>query len=290
MEKVDLVIIGAGVVGCATARQAALDFPGRNIIVLEKNDLYGLEASARNSGVLHSGFHHRAGSLKEMLANKGSKLAKDYARKNNIKLLESGMLIVVSGIHSLSDIFKNVDLLKNMYANSRRQNLKFLILSRWGVRKLEPNVKAAAGIFLPEIAIIDSVNFVRTMFSEATFKQVDFLFNTAVRSIRVCKNDPKYGKGIIINDSIIAKAVVNCAGIHSDEIASMFGIHYQQYPVRGEYYQIVGPKQNIVSRLVSPAVPPGNSSKGILFSPRPNRRLFLGPSFKPVKSKTDYEN
>ncbi|OGN03761.1 MAG: hypothetical protein A2655_04410 [Candidatus Yanofskybacteria bacterium RIFCSPHIGHO2_01_FULL_43_42] len=290
MEKADLIIIGGGVIGCATARQAALDFPHRKIIVLEKNSSCGLEASGRNSEILHSGFHHRVGSLKEKLANKGSKMAKTYARENRIPLLECGMLIVIPRLRSFADFFTDLGLLKNMCVNSRRQNLRFSVLSWRGLRRLEPNIEAVAGIFLPDIAVIDSVSFVEALRQDSLHGGVKFSFGVRVESIKICRNDASYGSGFIINDQFVGKSVINCAGIYADEIAAMAGsIKYRQYAVRGEYYQIIGAHKNIVSRLISPAVPPGNSSKGILFSPRPDGKLFLGPSFKSVEDKLNYE-
>src|SRR3989344_60653 len=253
MEKADLIIIGGGVIGCATARPAALYFTHRKIIVLEKNSSCGLEASGRNSEILHSGFHHRVGSLKEKLANKGSKMAKTYARENRIPLLECGMLIVIPRLRSFADFFTDLGLLKNMCVNSRRQNLRFSVLSWRGLRRLEPNIEAVAGIFLPDIAVIDSVSFVEALRQDSLHGGVKFSFGVRVESIKICRNDASYGSGFIIND------------------------------------QIVGAHKNIVSRLISPAVPPGNSSKGILFSPRPDGKLFLGPSFKSVEDKLNYE-
>ena len=284
MEKVDLAVIGGGAVGCATARQASFDFPNWKILVLEKKACFGIEASGRNSGVLHSGFHHPVGSLKERLANRGSKLAKSYAMDNQVLLLNCGMLVVIPKLGSLKEVTKYVRLLKDMFINGKRQRLKFLVLTGVGVRKLEPEVEAVAGIFLPEVRVINFSHFVRTLVTDAIRKQVDFIFKTEVKDISVV------GSNFVINDSIQTRAIVNCSGIYADIIASMVGLQYHQYPVRGEYYEIVGPKRNIVSRLVNPAVPPGHSNKGIHFGPRPDGRLFLGPSFKPLRDRGDYES
>lgn len=284
VEKFDIMIIGGGVVGCATARQAVKDFPGRKIAVLEKNSAVGLEASGRNSGVLHSGFHHPAGSLKEKLANKGNTLAKKYTCLNNIPTLGCGMLIVFPKISSFADIFKDFGILKALYFNGQSQNVKFSVVGRKGIKKLEPNIEGVAGIFIPEVVVIDFVAFVKSLFQEASTLGVDFFFNTKVKSLKI---DNEY---FVVNDQTKAKAIINCAGIFADDIAGLAGIRYKQYPIRGEYYEVVGPKKDMVKRLVNPAVPPGHSSKGIHFSPRTDGRMFIGPSFKIIDDKTNYDS
>ena len=117
MEKADIVIFGSGAVGNATALEASLVFPNRRIIVCEKNNDVGLEASGRNSGVLHTGFHHPEGSFKEKLANQGSKMAKEYAKTRRIPILECGMLVVVPTFSSIGNAFSNLGTLKSLFLN-----------------------------------------------------------------------------------------------------------------------------------------------------------------------------
>lgn len=283
MEKVDIAVIGGGAVGNATALEASRVFPNLRIVVCEKNNDVGLEASGRNSGVLHTGFHHPTGSLKERLANQGSKMAKEYAKTKRVPILECGMLVVVPTFSSIGSVFSNLGTLKSLYLNGKRQNVNFTVLGKKDVKKLEPNVEALAGLFLPDVAVIDFVAYVKALFYDAHSRGVEFFFNTKVEKVVPDGNE------FVINDKFRAKAVINCAGIYADKIAGLCGFHYEQYPVRGEYYQITGPKKKIVSRLVNPAVPPGNSSKGIHFSPRTDGKMFLGPSYKVLEDKDDYE-
>ncbi|MEK7138989.1 MAG: FAD-dependent oxidoreductase [Patescibacteria group bacterium] len=283
MEKADIAILGGGVVGNATALEASVVFPNRRIIVYEKNSTVGLEASGRNSGVLHTGFHHPAGSLKEKLANQGSKIVRKYVQIRKVPILQCGMLVVVPTFSSIGSAFSNLGILKSLCLNGKRQNVNFIVLGKKGVKKLEPNVEALAGLFLPDVAVIDFVAYVKALFYDAKSRGVEFFFDTKVEQV------VPDGDEFVINDKFRAKAVVNCAGIYADAIASLCGLKYQQYPVRGEYYQIIGPKKKIVSRLVNPAVPPGNSSKGIHFSPRTDGKMFLGPSYKILGDKENYE-
>lgn len=290
MEKTDILIVGSGIIGCATAYQASLDFPDKTIAVVEKNTTAGLEASGRNSGVLHSGFHHPTGSLKEQLANKGSKMAKEYAKANDIPLLECGMLIIVPKISGFSNIFRNLGLLRTLYGNSARQRLKFSLMTSAKIKKIEPNIKAMAGIFLPEVAVIDQALYLKSLLTNASSRGVKFFFKTTAVKMEIIKNDSVYGTGFMVNSHFFAKSIINCAGVHADTIAnSITQTNYRQYSVRGEYYEIT--KNNaLVSRLVYPAVSPDHKGKGIHFSPRPDSSLFLGPSFKAVNDKEDYSN
>lgn len=288
MEKIDIAVIGAGAVGCATALKLTKYFPGRRIVIFEKNEKVGLGASGRNSGVLHSGFHHPVGSLKEKLANRGSKMTKEYAKARAIPLLECGMLIVIPRVSSFSDVFIDFNLLKTMYTNARKQYLKFSLLSKREVQRLEPNVKAVAGIFLPDIAVIDAPVYVESLYTESAVF-AEYYFNTRVESV-LTGSGTQSVKVFVINDRFQARAIINCAGVYADGLAEMAGVRANfQFAVRGEYYEIIGSQKNIVSRLVNPAVMPGSYSKGVHFGPRPDGRLFLGPSFKPVQDGNDYD-
>ena len=93
----DVVIIGAGVIGCATAREVSIRHPNYKVVVLEKLGDFGLEASQFNSGVLHSGFHQDPKFLKSRFAREGSRMAVDYVASKELPILRCGMLIALSG-------------------------------------------------------------------------------------------------------------------------------------------------------------------------------------------------
>ncbi len=291
VDTYDMVIIGAGAAGAAIARRAAEVFPNHSVAVLERNILPGLETSSKNSGVLHSGFHQKPDSLKARFAKIGHILARDFAREKNIPLLESGMLVAApsSEMRRLSLWYEGSASMYNLFRRGKKHDIDFDVLTGIGIKKLEPNIRAAMGVFIPSVSVIDSGKFVQALEQDAVSKGAQFFYKNSVIDIRFEGNHT-----IIATTKMVvrARAVINAAGLYADEIANCaFGKKiYRQYPWRGEYYEVINPeKRNLVSRLVYPAVSSKHPGKGIHFGPRPDGRLFLGPNARRVPSKTFYD-
>ena len=287
MEKYDVCVVGAGAVGCAIARELALSYSHLSIAVLEKHGEPAMETSGLNSGVLHTGFHHDPKSLKSVFAQKGSVIARAFAKEKNIPLLENGMLIAISSEAIHEGLLREGAALLRLIINGKKQKIDFKFLTRRGVKKLEPHIHALAGIFIPQVAVIDSKKFVTALADDAKSSGVSFHYRSKVASVTIKP------QGYIISTrekDFYANALVNAAGLFADEIARLAGIkRYTIYPWRGEYYEMTAGKRNLVKRLIYPAVPPHSPSKGIHFSPRPDGKLFIGPNARRVGSKIDYD-
>lgn len=293
METFDLVIIGGGVVGSALAQKAVKFFPGRSIGVLEKNSLPGLGASSRNSGVLHSPFQQPSGSLKAKFATRGRILARDFANAHEVPLLdECGMILAVPTAEMLCPLMwrEGVASLWKLFQRGKSHNMDFRILTRVGIKKLEPNIRAGFGVFIPSVSVIDPRRFVEALEASAKNAGARFFYNNEVEEIHFEE------RGTVIathHTEMRAKVVINAAGLYADDIANMAlgEQRYRQYPRSGEYYEVINPeKKKLVSHLVYPVVSPKYPGKGIHFGPRPNGQLFLGPNAHPMASKTfDHE-
>jgi glycerol-3-phosphate dehydrogenase len=291
VDTYDIVIIGAGACGTAIARRAKEFFPNRSVAVLERNDSPGLETSSRNSGVLHSGFHQKPNSLKARFAKLGHEFARDFAKEKGVPLLESGMLIAVpaSEMRHPSLWYEGAASMYNLFRRGKKHDIDFEILTGIEIKKLEPNIRAMMGVFIPSVSVIDSGKFVNALEHDAVRSGAHFFYENGVKDVRF------EGNHTIIattNMEVRAKVVINAAGLYADEIANRaFGKKlYQQYPWRGEYYEVINPeKKNLVNRLVYPVVSSKHPGKGIHFGPRPDGRLFLGPNARRVPSKTFYD-
>lgn len=286
MERYDVCIIGAGAVGCATAKELAANYPHLSIAVIEKHGEPAMETSGLNSGVLHPSFHETPNTLKSRLSFRGHKLAKEYAKEKGIPLLECGMLITIpKGIPWKECLYEGRTLYE-LFRRNRKKELRFEMLGPAAIKRKEPNLNAWGGIFLSDVAIIDSKKFVSELAEDAKNTGVSFHYYNEVVSI---ETKPQ---GYIITTrakNFYAGAIVNTAGLYADEIAKMAGIpNYIIYPWRGEYYEITNDKKNLLGRLVYPVTLSDSPFKGIHFSPRPDGRVFLGPSAKLVTAKNDY--
>lgn len=286
MTTYDICIVGAGVVGCAIARELA----GRSlrILVVERHEDVGRETSGRNSGVLHSGIHERPGSLKARLATEGSALAVAYAAREHLPLLRCGMVIAISREDIRRGLWREISMLRRLWVNAWRSKIQMSFVTAAGLRRCEPNLRASCGIVIPGVSVIDPLAFVRSLKRDAEAEGAEFAFNNRVISI-----DDEGIAYVVTTDrrQVRASGVINAAGLYADDIAGLaMPCHtYRIHPIRGEYYELVTPaKQRVIGRLVYPALPPGATGKGMHFGPRPNGQVFLGPNEVPVEHKSDY--
>ena len=148
-EKFDILIIGAGIVGLATARALKIAYPKYQIGVLEKEKEIAFHQTGHNSGVIHSGIYYKPGSQKAKFCLSGSRLLKDYCSLKNIEIHPSGKLIVATNSFEEKS-------LKSLMERGKNNGIKGLqILDGNQIKKLEPNATGSMGIYCPTTAIVD---------------------------------------------------------------------------------------------------------------------------------------
>ena len=136
MDTYDVCIVGAGVVGCAIARELGHRFQDSplRIAVFEQRDRAGEETSGRNSGVLHSGIHEHPRSLKGQLALEGSALAVSYALQHGIPLLRTGMVIAISWEDIRRGLWREVSMLRRLWVNAWKAKIPVSVVTPRGLR------------------------------------------------------------------------------------------------------------------------------------------------------------
>jgi len=280
LPEVDVAIIGAGVIGLATAREIAQG--KKEVFVFEKNRSSGLETSSRNSEVIHAGIYYPEDSLKAELCVEGKKLLYNLCDKHNIAYKRCGKIIVASDENE-------INWLKELYEQGRKNGVDDLVpLSRTEVKKLEPNIEARAGLLSPSSGIFDSHNLLKFLYSQAREEGAAFVFSTEV--IGVERTGTKYKVQIRDRDGIsavIAHIIVNCAGLNSDKIAQLVGIDiaksgYRLHYCKGEYFSLDSKYRNLVSRLIYPV--PEQAGHGIHWRQALDGRVLLGPSARYVEA------
>jgi len=274
LAEIDIVIIGAGVVGLATAREIAQG--GKEVFVFEKNRTFGLETSSRNSEVIHAGIYYPEDSLKAKLCVEGKNLLYKLCDKHNIAYKKSGKIIVAADENEIS-------WLEELHEQGRKNGVDDLVLlSRTELKKLEPNIEARAGLLSPSSGILDSYALLKSLYSQAREKGAEFVFDTEVIGIE--RAGAKYKVQIKDRDGIsvfTAHVVVNCAGLNSDKIAQLTGIDiakagYKLHYCKGEYFSLDSKYRNLVSRLIYPI--PEQVGHGIHWRQGLDGRVLLGPS------------
>ncbi|MDH4068260.1 MAG: NAD(P)/FAD-dependent oxidoreductase [Dehalococcoidia bacterium] len=272
--EIDVAIIGAGVIGLATAHEITQG--GKEVFVFEKNSTFGLETSSRNSEVIHAGIYYPEDSLKAKLCVEGKNLLYSFCDKHNIAYNKCGKIIVAADENEITQLEKLCD-------QGRRNGVDDLVLlARTELKKLEPNIQARAGLLSPSSGIFDSHNLLKFLYSQAREKGTEFVFDAAVIGIE--RAGAKYKVRIKDRDgtsAFIAHIVVNCAGLNSDRIAQLAGIDiveagYQLHYCKGEYFSLNSKYRNIVGKLIYPT--PDQAGHGIHWRQALDGRVLLGPS------------
>lgn len=286
-KSLSVAIIGAGVLGTAIAYTIKKSFKDSvEVILIEKHTAAGQETSKFNSGVLHSGIHSKPDTLKAKFARSGNLMAKDYCQRNGVPINECGMLIVAA-YRDLIYLTKKIRNFWNIYNHGREQNIEMKILMPWEISRIEPEVRGAGAIFIPDVAVIDQEKFVQSIFKSGKDLGVQMFLDTQVIGFRnmAGKYYVETNKSTIETD-----VVINAAGLYADEIAKMAGFdQYKIYPYRGEYYEVLGPEAKLVNRLVYPVPIEGDPGKGIHFLKTTDGRLLLGPNARLVPNKEYYK-
>ena len=265
--------------GAAITRELALR--GLNTVALEKHETLCQETSGRNSRVIHSGFHEVPGSLKAELAREGSRLMIRYAKKQGIRLLETGMFIAVPHGSIRAGVWKEASALWHLWRQGRRQGIPFqFIFSPGGVRQIAP-IRAMGGIFIPSVCVVDVETLVEFVVKEAREANAQFRFGAEVIGI-ITSNDCHIVQ--TAETEIQTRILINSAGLRAHEISEMAGgPRYEMEFIRGDYYELAGGIERWgIGTLVYPAMPPQSRSKGIHFGPRTDGRLYIGPSATPA--------
>lgn len=281
MEKVDCIIIGAGVVGLAIAARLGRKFG--STVVIERHDSFGRESSSRNSEVIHAGLYYAAESLRTKLCIKGNRLLYEFCSNRGISHRPVGKIIISTSTAEEESIAK-------LYAQAIRNGVGQLQwLSQDELRALEPEVKAGTAFYSGTTGIIDSHAYMKQLENEAIQDGVIFAYNCTAKQI--IKEDRGYT--VVVSESngelseLGTRFVINAAGIGAPDIASMAGIEiegagYCIRPCKGEYFRVSNRHRGKINHLIYPA--PTEISLGIHTVIDMAGALKLGPSASFVDS------
>lgn len=272
----DVVIIGAGVTGCAVARE--LSRKKLNIAVLEKNADVCEGTSKANSGIVHAGFDAKPGTLKAKLNVKGSRMMKQLSKDLDFPYKQNGSLVLCFDE-------RNKGKLQELKERGMENGVEGLeILDREKVLAIEPGAgeKVAAALYAPTGAIVCPFGLTIALAENAAVNGVDFHFKTEVKEIHK-KED---GYEILTNQGILkTRSVINAAGVYADEIHNMVCVNdkIQITPRRGEYLLYDKKVGNLVSHTLFQL--PTALGKGILVTPTVHGNLLTGPTAEDISDK-----
>jgi L-2-hydroxyglutarate oxidase LhgO len=275
--EITTTIIGAGVVGLAVA--AELSKTRNGIMILERNPAFGQETSSRNSEVIHAGIYYAKDSMKARLCVEGNRLLYRMCEQRRIPHRRCGKLIVATDNEEEA-------ILATIQEQARENGAEPLeMLSARQIKRLEPNVKASAGLFSPATGIIDSHRLMRHFAARAKKNGAQLVPQTMVSRVEGLDNG-RYRVHVVYpdgqTDTFSSRWIVNCAGLGSDRIAHSMGIDidrcgYRLHYWKGEYFSLDVPR-GYLNRLVYPVPQPNHVGLGVHATIDLSDRVKLGPN------------
>jgi L-2-hydroxyglutarate oxidase LhgO len=280
MESIDVAVIGGGVTGLAAA--LAIAQRGHSTCVLERHPRAGTETSTHNSGVIHAGIYYPPGTLKSRLCVEGRPQLYAFCAQHGVAHNRCGKLIVAAD----QDEIRTLEaLLVSGTANGVEE---LTLVDRRFIAAREPAVQAVAALFSPQSGIVDAEGLIRTLLSLG--RQSDVMFLPASPLVGA---DPDSG-GIQLRtprETILARVVVNAAGLYADEVSAMLGGEaFTIYPCRGEYAELSPAKRSLVNALVYPLPHAAGHGLGVHLTRSIHGNVWLGPTVRYQQRKDDYES
>ncbi|KAF2367717.1 FAD dependent oxidoreductase [Trinorchestia longiramus] len=269
----DVVVVGGGIVGTATARELAGRHPHLSLAVLEKEKTLGVHQSGHNSGVIHAGIYYKPGSLKAKLCVEGMHLAYEYCDQEGIPYRKCGKLIVAVDDTELGR-------LADLHERAKRNNVPDLVmLDAAQIREIAPHCRGVRALWSPHTGIVDwglvTEHYARN------FKDRGGIIHTQAEVIGFQANKGDYPVRINLKDkSVVCRYVLTCGGLQSDRLAKLTGCSSEPriLPFRGEYLLLRPEKKHLVPTNIYPVPDPRFPFLGVHFTPRMNGDIWLGPN------------
>ncbi len=279
-SRIDAAVIGAGVVGLASAW--AIARRGHSVCVLEREHRAGMATSTHNSQVIHAGIYYPTGTLKARYCVEGARMLYEFCRTYGVPHHRCGKLIVIQDDAE----FDALDALRARGEANGAQGLR--IVDSPFIRAREPHIRARAALYSPYTGNIEAEALVRTLAQLCGEHEVAVLPGTPLvgadcRGTEIELRTPA--------ETIAARAVVNGAGLYADDVSALLGgERFRIYPCRGEYAELVPSKRSLVNFPVYPLPHGSGHSLGVHLTKTTHGNVTLGPTFRFQAGKDDYED
>jgi L-2-hydroxyglutarate oxidase len=274
----DVLVVGGGIVGLSTAYAITRSAPGTRVVVLEKEAGPARHQTGRNSGVIHSGIYYRPGSLKAQYAAQGAAEMVKFCAEYGIAHAVTGKLIVATERSELPR-------LHGLVQRGRENGIPVRELGAAQIAEYEPEVEGLAAIHVGTTGVCDFVGVARQL-AEASGAEIRY--GAEVRRI---DRRPELGVAVLTGagEVVRARVLVNCAGLHCDEVARLTGDEpgMRIVPFRGEYYSLARPE--LVRGLVYPVPDPAFPFLGVHLTRGIDGGVHVGPNAVPALAREGYD-
>ena len=278
MIKTDVVVIGAGAVGCAVARE--LSKYNVKVIVVDKNEDVGGDASKSNSAIIHTGYDASPDTLESKLVVAANPMYDTLCKELDIPFKRIGAILPAF----TDEQFEKLPSIKEKAFKNHVYDVEYK--SGKELLEMEPNLnkEVKGGLYIPRESIIDPFILVQALAENANANGVDFMLNSKVIDIKT--ENGKIKSVITENAEIETEYVINCAALHCDDIAKMVGkADYKVVARKGQFYILDKNTSCKVEHIVLPI--PTKITKGKLMCPTIHGNMLVGPTAEDQESKVD---
>ena len=267
----NVVVIGGGIVGLASALKIKEKNPNYKVAVVEKERTIAQHQTGHNSGVIHSGLYYKPGSFKAKNCVDGYNMLLDFCNEEEIPYELCGKIVVATNESQLKP-------LETLYERGKANGLEGIKeLSAEALKEYEPHVAGIRGLFVPQTGIID-YKVVADKYAEK-FKHFGGEIYSSNKLVNF-KEERGFIHVFTNNQRLTTRVVVNCSGLYSDKIAKLSGakIDYKIVPFRGEYYKLKEEKNYLVKNLIYPVPDPNFPFLGVHFTRHIDGGIEAGPN------------
>ena len=264
------MIVGGGIVGLSVAAELARRYPRRRLLLVEKEARWAAHQTGHNSGVIHSGIYYRPGSLKARFAIEGNRRLIAFCEQHGLPYDICGKVIVATDSAELPR-------LDALLQRGLDNGLAVRRVAGAELRSLEPHVRGVAAIHVPSAGIVDYARVSEALAAEAEAQGAEL--RRGVVALR-CSQQADAVTLETAGGAFSGRFVVNCAGLHSDRVAAIFGapVDAKIVPFRGEYYELSASRRYLVNNLIYPVPDPQFPFLGVHFTRMIDGSIHAGPN------------
>ncbi len=279
VDKYDVAIVGAGVIGTGIARE--LSRYQVDVAVLEKEPDVGWGTTKANSGIVHAGYDAPPGSVKASFSASGNKKYEEWTEPLSVPFERVGSLVSAKDESKISELER----LKGQGEENGVERLE-IIGGQKRIRELEPNIsnQVEAVLYAPDAGIVAPYKLTIALYENARANGVDFFFNAPVEGIQTPGSSGE-DKGFVVESPetrLNTDYLVNAAGLSSGQVAKIVGDDsFSIFPARGEYHLLDSEIEGYVRRVNFPL--PTEESKGVLVTPAAEGSVIFGPNHQPLE-------
>jgi L-2-hydroxyglutarate oxidase len=271
-ETADLVVVGAGILGLAVAREALLRDPDLRVRVVEREDRVGAHQTGHNSGVVHAGIYYAPGSLKARLCVEGARELYAFCEARGVRAERCGKVIVATSLAELPGL----DALERRGRQNGVPGLRRL--DRRGLRELEPHAEGVAALHSPATGIVDFPAVARALAAEVAERGGDIVLGRTVTGV-----DTSRGGEVVLDTAygeVAGRHAVFCAGAWSDRLAVLAGAPPDPriVPFRGAYLRLHPERRHLVNGLIYPVPDPALPFLGVHLTRHVDGDVLVGPT------------